>query len=198
MIPKFFKTGKEFRSWLSKNFKKETELLLGFYKIKSSKKGILYGEAVDQALCFGWIDGIRKNIDEESYSVRFTPRKARSTWSKVNIKRIQELIQEGLVQESGLLAFHSEKKKTAQYSFEQEKIALPSTYKKQFQKNTKAWEFFNTQAPSYQRTSIWWVISPKKEETRLKRLDILILDSESQKRIDVLNWKKKETRPTQI
>ncbi|GBF39079.1 YdeI/OmpD-associated family protein [Leptospira johnsonii] len=191
MIPKFFKTGKEFRTWLSKNHKKESELLLGFYKTKSSKKGIPYGEAIDQALCFGWIDGVRKNIDEESYSARFTPRKIGSIWSRVNIKRIQELIVEGLVQESGLQAFHSEKKKTAQYSFEQEKIELPSVYKKKFQKNTKSWEFFTGQAPSYQRTAIWWVISPKREETRLKRLDILISDSQSQKRIDALNWKKK-------
>ncbi|MGJ4745062.1 YdeI/OmpD-associated family protein [Leptospira sp. SA-E8] len=194
MIPKFFKTGKEFRTWLSKNYKKESEILLGFYKTKSSKKGISYGEAIDQALCFGWIDGIRKGIDEESYSARFTPRKTGSIWSKVNIKRIQELIQEGLVQESGLQAFHSEKKKTAQYSFEQEKIELPSVYKKQFQKTTKAWEFFQSQAPYYQRTAIWWVISPKKEETRLKRLDILISDSQSQKRIDALTWKKKESK----
>ncbi|PJZ75935.1 YdeI/OmpD-associated family protein [Leptospira neocaledonica] len=194
MIPKFFKTGKEFRTWLSKNYKKESELLLGFYKTKSFKKGISYGEAVDQALCFGWIDGIRKNIDEESYSARFTPRKVGSIWSKVNTKRIQELIQEGLVQESGLQAFHSEKKKTAQYSFEQEKIELPSIYKKQFQKNTKAWEYFSNQAPYYQRTAIWWVISPKREETRLKRLDILISDSQSQKRIDALNWKKKDSK----
>ncbi|WP_367897860.1 YdeI family protein [Leptospira sp. WS58.C1] len=194
MITKFFKTGKEFRSWLSKNHKKETELLLGFYKTKSSKKGISYGEAVDQALCFGWIDGIRKNIDEESYSVRFTPRKIGSIWSQVNVKRIQALIQEGLVQESGLQAFHSEKKKTAQYSFEQKKIEFPLVYKKQFQKDMKAWEYFNTQAPYYRRTSIWWVISPKKEETRLKRLDILISDSKSQKRIDAVTWKKKDPK----
>ncbi|EIE03119.1 YdeI/OmpD-associated family protein [Leptospira licerasiae] len=194
MTPKFFKTGKEFRSWLSKNHNKESELLLGFYKTKSSKKGISYGEAIDQALCFGWIDGIRKGIDEDSYSARFTPRKRGSIWSKVNIKRIQELIQEGLVQESGLQAFHSDKKKTAQYSFEQSEIKLPSPYKRQFQENTKAWEFFKNQAPYYQRTSIWWVISPKKEETRLKRLDILIFDSKSQKRIDAVTWKKKETK----
>ncbi|TGL63656.1 YdeI/OmpD-associated family protein [Leptospira sarikeiensis] len=194
MQPKFFKNQKEFHSWLSKNFNKGSELVLGFYKTKSSKKGISYKEALDEALCFGWIDGVRKGLDEDSYSIRFTPRKATSIWSTVNTKRMQELIQEGKATESGLKAFHTKKKKTKQYSFEQKSIELPESFQKRFQKNSKAWKFFQEQAPYYKRTSIWWVISPKREETKLKRLEILIQDSNSEKRIAAVTWKKKETK----
>ncbi|TGK62457.1 bacteriocin-protection protein [Leptospira wolffii] len=190
MDPIFFKSQKEFRSWLKKNHHKEFELILGFYKTKFARKGIAYKEAVDEALCFGWIDGVRKGIGVETYCIRFTPRKSNSIWSKVNRNRMLELQQLGLVMEAGLKAFQ-EIKKTNQYSFEQESIVMPPAYEKTFRKNKKAWSFFQSQAPYYRRTAIWWVISPKKEETKLSRLSVLISDSEKEKRIDALTWKKK-------
>lgn len=188
---KFFRNQKEFRTWLEKHHVGEKELVLGFYKTKSSQKGIAYKEAVDEALCFGWIDGVRKGIDEDSYSVRFTPRKTDSIWSSVNIARMKELQKAGLVKEAGTKAFQN-KKKTKQYSFEQESIEFNSAETKEFRKNRKAWDFFQKQAPFYRKTATWWVISPKREETRKKRLDILIQDSEAGKRIDAVTWKKKE------
>lgn len=182
MTPKFFKRPADFRKWLEKNHEKQTELFVGFYKKGTGKPSITWPESVDQALCFGWIDGIRKSIDEESYMIRFTPRKPGSIWSMVNIKKMEQLIADGLVHARGLAAYEKRKdEKSAVYSFEQSKDALklPADFEKEFKRNKKAWAFFIKSAPSYQRPAIWWVVSAKREATRINRLHTLILDSEA-------------------
>jgi uncharacterized protein YdeI (YjbR/CyaY-like superfamily) len=185
MDAKFFPTPADFRKWFESNHDKETELLVGFYKKDTGKPSITWPESVDQALCFGWIDGIRKKIDEESYSIRFTPRKKSSIWSAVNIKRVSELTEHGLMKPSGLAVFEQRKKdKSAIYSYEQrDKAALEPDDEKQFKANKKAWEWFHAQAPSYQKAAIWWVVSAKQEATRQKRIASLIEDSENRLRI---------------
>jgi uncharacterized protein YdeI (YjbR/CyaY-like superfamily) len=190
----FFTSQSELYKWLEKNHDKVQELWFGFYKKNSKptrpsgwKTGITYSEVLDEALCFGWIDGIRKSIDEISYTIRFTPRKARSIWSNVNIKRVGELSKLGLMQPSGLKVFNErDEKKSGIYSFEQKNSKLDVAYEKKFRSNKKAWDFFQAQAPYYQRTTIYWVMSAKKVETRLKRLAVLIKDSEKGQRIALL------------
>jgi len=178
MKPTFFKSPADFRKWFEKNHAKAQELLVGFYKKGSGKPSITWPESVDQALCFGWIDGIRKSIDDISYTIRFTPRKPRSIWSAINIKRVEELIKLGLMKPAGLEAFQKRnEERSGVYSFEQKNHKLDGAYEKKFRANKKAWTFFQSQPPWYQRTSIWWVMSAKKEETRLKRLATLIDDS---------------------
>lgn len=185
--PVFFKSAKELRKWFQKNHDKASELWIGFYKVNSDKKGISYKEAVDESLCFGWIDGIRKGIDEESYVNRFTPRKKGSIWSNVNTKRINELIKEGTVHPAGLAAFEKRiKGKSGVYSFEQDSHKLSMVFEKKFKANKKAWKFFTSQAPWYPRTSIHLVMSAKQETTRLKRLETLINDSENGRTIKQL------------
>lgn len=181
---KFFKSQAEWRGWLKKNHDKVDEIWIGFYKINSGKKGITYKEALDEALCFGWIDGVRYGIDELSYKNRFTPRRPKSNWSDVNIKRINELIELGLVAPSGLKAFKEGGEYGAsRYSFEAKTRELAPDYVKKFMQNKTAWEFYNTQPPSYRKSANWWVMSAKQEETRLKRLAVLIQDSENKLRI---------------
>lgn len=175
----YFKTEKAFHSWLAKNHAKEKELWLGFYKVGTGTKGISYKGAVDEALCFGWIDAIRKSIDNDSYTIRFTTRKPSSIWSAVNIKRVGELKEMGLMQQAGLVAFGKRKEeKSAVYSFEQQNPKLGAAAERLFKKNKAAWKFFKAQAPWYQRTANWWVESAKREETKQKRLETLIKDSE--------------------
>ncbi len=143
-----------------------------------------WAQSVDEALCFGWIDGVRRRIDDESYSIRFTPRKQKSNWSAINIKRVAELTEIGLMHPAGLQAFNfREDKRSVIYSYEQENRELPPEMLTLFQKNKKAWAFFAKQAPWYQRTSIHLVISAKREETRTKRLAKLIEDSSKGLRI---------------
>jgi uncharacterized protein YdeI (YjbR/CyaY-like superfamily) len=180
MKPLFFPTPASFRDWLEKHHDKQQELLVGFHKKGSGKPSITWPESVDAALCFGWIDGVRKSLDDESYTIRFTPRKPSSTWSAVNIKRVAELKKMGLMHPAGLKAFEKRADdKSAIYSYEQRKKAsLGEEYEKQFRARKKAWEFFQAQPAWYRRTASWWVISAKKEETRLKRLTTLIEDSE--------------------
>lgn len=176
----FFKTQAELRKWFQKNHLKEDEAWIGFYNKKSGKEGITWAQLVDEELCFGWIDGIRKKIDEESYCNRITPRRKRSNWSNVNIKRIGELIEAGLVSEHGKHVFHTRdltKQKSA--SFEQEKVELPSNFLKQFKANKIAWIFFEAQINSYKKAAIWHIISAKREQTQQKRLETLIADSEN-------------------
>jgi uncharacterized protein YdeI (YjbR/CyaY-like superfamily) len=178
MKPKFFTSPSGFRKWLEKNHDKAQELWVGFYKKSTGKPSITWPEAVDQLLCFGWIDGIRKSVDDISYTIRVTPRKPRSTWSAINIKRVKELTKLELMQPAGLKAFQArDPKKSGIYSFEQRPQKLDAKYEKKFRANQKAWAFFQAQPPWYQRTASFWVISAKKEETRLKRLATLIEDS---------------------
>ena len=152
---------------------------MGFYKVGSGRPSITWPEAVDQALCFGWIDGVRKSLGDERYMIRFTPRKPRSIWSLVNIERVKVLTEAGMMQPSGLAAFNARSdERSARYAYEQrQEVVLSDAEKQQFRNNEKAWAFFQARPPSYQRTAIWWVISPKREETRQKRLLTLIADS---------------------
>jgi len=174
----FFKSPSELHKWLEQHHAKAQELWVGFYKKSSGKPSITWPEAVDEALCFGWIDGVRKSIDDISYTIRFTPRKSRSIWSAVNVKRAQALTNMGLMQPSGLTAFQArDQDRSGVYSYEQKSHQLDDLYEKKLRANKKAWDFFQAQAPWYQRAARWWVISAKKEETRLKRLATLIEDS---------------------
>jgi uncharacterized protein YdeI (YjbR/CyaY-like superfamily) len=188
----FFKTQADLRKWLEKNGTSAVEIWIGFYKKDSGKATVTYKEAVDEALCFGWIDGIRKGIDEISYTNRFTPRKRSSNWSAININRVGELLKLKLMKPPGMKAFNDrDGKRTESYSFEQRKDpTLPAGFIKQFKANKKAWNYFSSQAPWYQRTSVWWVISAKREETKIKRLNILINDSENERTISLLSRKK--------
>lgn len=185
---KFFKSQSELHKWLEKNHNKYEEIFVGFYKVASKKKSITYSQALDEALCFGWIDGVRKNIDEVSYQIRFTPRKKVSKWSNVNINHADRLIKAGLMQPSGMEAFKQHKKgNRIKYSYEEKIEELSDSYKMRFKANKKAWEFFQQQAPYYKRVASFWVMSAKKEETRERRLKVLIEDSGNQKRIDLLS-----------
>jgi uncharacterized protein YdeI (YjbR/CyaY-like superfamily) len=179
MRPRFFSTPSAFRAWLQKNHDGATELWVGFHKKGSGTPSITWPQAVDQALCFGWIDGVRRGIDESSYAIRFTPRTSRSTWSAVNIRRAQELQRDGLMHPGGLAAFQRRTDdRSAIYSYEQRRDAeLGIDYERRFRANEEAWRFFESQAPWYRRTATYWVVSAKKEETRLRRLATLISDS---------------------
>lgn len=183
MEPTFFAKPSEFRKWLEKNHKKETELLVGFHKVGSGKPSMTWPESVDQALCFGWIDGVRKSLGEESYTIRFTPRKNTSIWSSVNIKKMETLTAQGLMQEAGLEIFkHRKEHKSRIYSFESEAKELSPAYEKKFKSNKKAWNFFIAQAPWYKKTVIHLIMTAKQEATRVKRLEKVIAASEQGKR----------------
>ena len=166
------------RKWFEAHHASAAEQWVGYYKKDSGKASITWPQSVDEALCFGWIDGIRKSIDDVSYMIRFTPRKSRSTWSAVNIKRAGELIEQRLIQPAGLKAFAArQENRSGIYSYEQRSPELPDQYAKKLKKDRSAWKFFQAQPPSYRKAANWWVLSAKKEETRLKRLDKLIQHS---------------------
>ena len=176
MKPTFFATPAAFRAWLEGHHDEATELWVGFHKIGSGNPSMTWSESVDQALCFGWIDGVRQGIDEGTYAIRFSPRKPGSIWSAANQKRIQELSKEGLVQPAGLAAFKARRPgKSGVYSYEQRTGArlLPDEVRR-FRANRPGWKFFQAQAPSYRKAAIWWIASAKKQETRGKRLEELI------------------------
>lgn len=175
MKPTFFKTPKDFRRWLAKHHATEAELLVGFYKVDSGKPSITWPESVDEALSHGWIDGVRRRVDDEAYTIRFTPRKATSIWSTVNIRRMAELIAEGRVAAAGLAAFERRDEKRCEvYAYERKNAAFDADMLAAFQKDKKAWTWFATQAPYYRRVTAHWVSSAKRPETRAKRLGTLI------------------------
>lgn len=175
MTATFFKKPDDFRAWLAKHHQTHKELLVGFYKKDSGRPSINWSESVDEALCYGWIDGVRKSIDEISYTIRFTPRKTTSIWSLVNIKKVKALTAEGRMQDAGIRAFAVRKEsKSGIYAFEQKPAELPEVFKKIFSKNKLAWHFFQAQPSSYRKTLVWWVISAKQEATQKSRLDKLI------------------------
>ena len=179
MQPKFFSTPEKFRQWLERNHDGATELLLGFHKKSSGKKSITYAEALDEALCFGWIDGVRKNLNETSYTIRFTPRKPRSIWSLVNVNHVERLKKQGRMHPAGVEAYERrEPERTGIYSFENRPRELSPEYEKTFRQNKAAWKFFQEQPPGYKRLMIFRTMSAKKEETRLRRLKQLIDSSE--------------------
>jgi uncharacterized protein YdeI (YjbR/CyaY-like superfamily) len=174
--PKFFAMQTEWRAWLVENHARVKELWVGFHKKASGKPSITWPESVDEALCFGWIDGLRKSVNETSYMIRFTPRRERSTWSAVNIRRVAELKSLERMHPAGVAAFARRLvEKSGIYSYEQRKTAkLEAADERRFRTNAKAWKYFEAQAPGYRRTATWWVISAKKEETRRKRLETLM------------------------
>lgn len=187
--PTFFPNSKDFRKWFEKNHKNAKELLVGFYKVTSGKKSITWPESVDEAICFGWIDGVRKSIDTESYSIRFTPRKPTSIWSAINIKKVEELTKKGLMHQAGVAAFSKrQEKRSAVYSYEKEPEILSPEFLKKLKATKKAWAFFKTMAPSYQRSCVHWIMTAKQEATKLKRLEELINDSAMERKIKRLNY----------
>ena len=172
------------RKWLAANHDKADELWVGFYRKDSGRKGVTYSDSIDEALCFGWIDGIRKSVDDVSYTNRFTPRRARSVWSKVNIERVKSLIEQGRMTSRGLAEYEKKSpERSGMYSFERDSASLSPAQQNQFRKNRKAWQFFQAQAPSYRKVVTWWVVSARKEETRARRLEQLISASSQERRV---------------
>lgn len=186
--PRFFATPKSFRAWLARHHADTPELWVGFYKKDSGRRSITWPESVDEALCVGWIDGLRKSIDEHRYMIRFTPRKPRSIWSQVNTKRARELLEAKRMLPAGVRAFEGrDPRKTNLYSFEQRHAAkLDPALEGRFKANRAAWTFFTSQPDGYRRIALFYVMSAKQEETRLRRLDTLIRDSAAGLRIGLL------------
>jgi len=188
MKPIFFSTPADLREWFEEHHDSAEELWAGFFKKGTARISLSIREAVDQALCFGWIDGILKKTGKEEFIIRFTPRRKGSTWSEVNTKRAKELIKMGLMQPAGLSAFEQrDPEKTNQYSYEQRTQGLPPEYLSIFKKDRIAWNFFRVQPPGYQKTLSFWVTDAKQKETRLKRLKRLIEVSRTEKRVDLLS-----------
>ena len=188
MQPAFFQSGDDFREWLLTHHATVTELFVGFHNAKSRTKGITYKQALDEALCFGWIDGVRIGVDETRYRIRFTPRKkSGSKWSLVNIKRFRELERLGKIHAAGHAAFQqADASNAGRYSYERKNSKLEPALLRRFQSNTKAWTFFNSTPPSYQRLMIFRIASAKRPETRAARLSELIALSEKGIRADLV------------
>ena len=178
MEPRFFATPADFRAWLEEHHSDARELLVGFHKKATGRPSMTWAESVDEALCFGWIDGVRRSLGDERYTIRFTPRQARSTWSAVNIRRAQELIAEGRMRPAGLRAFERRTDdKSAIYAYEQRRaVKLGPEHEREFRASAAAWEFFQSRPAGYRRSATWWVVNAKREETRLRRLRTLIDD----------------------
>lgn len=184
MTARYFRTAAAFRRWLAANHATERELLVGFYRKASGKPGIGYREAVDEALCHGWIDGIKKRVDDERYTHRFTPRKAGSTWSLINVTRVRELIALGRMAKPGLDAFERrDPRKTGIYSFEQRPSAFDPALERAFRRQRAAWTFFRAQPPGYRRLATYWVMSATQQATRERRLAALVTSSAEGKRM---------------
>lgn len=176
----FFANQNEFRKWLEKNHSTATELVVGYYKVNSGIPSMTWSESVDQALCFGWIDAIRRSIDEKSYSIRFTKRRPTSIWSAVNIKKVEELTKQGLMLPSGIKAFELRKEhKSKIYSFENDPVNLSPEFENKIKNNQKAWDYFHKLAPSYKRSYTHWIMSAKQENTKIKRMNEMIVDCEN-------------------
>ena|SRR5712672_1561043 len=191
--PIFFPTPAEFRAWLEAHHDKCRELIVGFYKKDSGKPSITWPESVQVALCFGWIDGVRKSLNETSYTIRFTPRRPTSTWSSINISLVRKLTKQGLMRTAGLKAFAARNEQKSIYSYEQRKNArFTREQEKQFRANEAAWEFFRSQPPWYQRVCTYRTVSAKREETKRKRLSELIRHSQNQRRLPGLIPAKKK------
>jgi uncharacterized protein YdeI (YjbR/CyaY-like superfamily) len=178
MQPRFFATPDEWRDWFERHHAAAAELWVGFYKRGTGRPSITWPESVDQALCFGWIDGVRRRIDDERYVIRFTPRRKGSTWSTVNVARVKELTRLGLMRPAGRLAHDTQAPaKTGIYSYERKRAKLPAALAAKFKRNRKAWTYFQAQPPWYRQLAVWWIVSAKKEETRERRLATLVTAS---------------------
>ena len=192
MKPTFFATPADLRRWFAKNAGSKTELLVGFHRKGSGKPSITWPESVDEALCVGWIDGVRRRIDETSYTIRFTPRRPGSMWSAINIAKVKELTAAGRMKPAGLAAFAARDARDAGYSYQQLTTApFSPEQEKRFRRDGKAWRFFSAQPPGYRRVATFWVASAKKQETRERRLAILIADSAAGRRLGRLQPNKK-------
>jgi uncharacterized protein YdeI (YjbR/CyaY-like superfamily) len=185
MEPVFFATPGDFRAWLEQHHESETELLVGFYRVSTGRPSITWPESVDEALCFGWIDGVRRSRDADSYTIRFTPRKAASIWSAVNVARVEELTARGRMRPAGLAAFgRRTAKRSSVYSYEQaDPEGLAEDEEARFRAERTAWDFFTAQAPSYRKVVTHWVTSAKRPETRQRRLAALIAESAAGQRV---------------
>jgi uncharacterized protein YdeI (YjbR/CyaY-like superfamily) len=183
--PLFFATPGDFRAWLEVNSEGCREQWVGFHRKDSGRPSVTWPEAVDEALCVGWIDGLRKTVDSHSYKIRFTPRQAKSNWSAINIRRAQELTRQKRMRPSGIRAFASRaEEKSGVYSYENRHAAVLDKWdEKQFRASPEAWKFFQAQPQSYRKTAIWWVVSAKRAETRRRRLATLIAQSKANRRI---------------
>jgi len=182
--PHFFKNTGEFRKWLEKNHTTEKELIVGYHRVDTGKPSMTWSESVDQALCFGWIDGIRRKIDDERFCIRFTPRRPGSNWSKLNISKVEELKKQGLMTRAGLDLYENRKDTSVErYSYENQPAEFPPDMEKLFRNNKSAWDFFEKQPPSYRKVRIYWVISAKHDDTKLNRLNKLISSSEKGERL---------------
>ena len=185
--PTFFKSPAAFGRWLEKNHARKDMLWVGYHKTHTDKPGMTWAESVDEALCYGWIDGIRKRIDDEAYKIRFTPRRTNSIWSAVNIRNFNTLKKQGRIADAGQRAFDAKKDKhTNRYSFEQGTLKLPKDYLNRLKSNKKAWKFFESLPPSVKKPSVWYVVSAKREETQLRRLEKLIQCCEQGERLPEL------------
>ena len=182
--PTYFATPEHFRRWLAKHHASADELWVGYWKKATEVASVTWPETVDEALCFGWIDGLRKTVDAERYKIRFTPRRAGSLWSAVNLRRVAALIEEGRMRPPGLSAYEARQpEKSGRYSFEQKNAAFTAAQRRRFQEEPDAWAFFQSQPPGYRKMATWWVISAKREQTRARRLETLIADSAAGSRI---------------
>jgi uncharacterized protein YdeI (YjbR/CyaY-like superfamily) len=188
MKPTFFATPRDLRAWLDEHHDTATELWVGLYKKGSGRPSITWPEVVDEALCFGWIDGVRRGIDDQSYMNRLTPRKPNSNWSAVNVRRVEELTKRRRMRAPGLKAFRERREdKTATYSYEQRHEAkLDPAQERRFRSKKRAWEWFQNQPKGYRTTAVYWVMSAKRPETRERRLDTLIADSAKGHRVPPL------------
>ncbi len=196
MKPRYFASPAEWREWLQEHHADTAELLVGFYKVGSGRPSLTWPQSVDQALCLGWIDGVRRSIDAKRYVIRFTSRRRSSVWSGVNTRRVEELTKAGLVHSAGLKAFEARKEsKSGIYAYEQQRknATLGPRHTMIFKANPGAWKFFQSQPPWYRRTTSWWVVSTKKEETRLRRLNALMADSAKGLIIQPLRGKRSAT-----
>jgi uncharacterized protein YdeI (YjbR/CyaY-like superfamily) len=189
--PVFFPTEADFRRWLEANHETAPELLVGFWKKASGKPSIDWPQARDQALCFGWIDGIRKSIGDEAYTIRFTPRRKGSIWSKVNVERYEALRAAGLMTPAGERAYEENKHKSGLYAYENEQRELTAEEERLFRKNKRAWADWEGRPPSYRKSALHWITGAKKAETRAKRLKELIQVSAAGRRLPQYDWQKK-------
>lgn len=181
-----------FRRWLEEHHATDREAWVGYYRKGVDKPSITYREAVDEGLCFGWIDGIGYRVDDESHTNRFTPRTRRSNWSAVNVRRVGELLAEGRMHPAGIAAFEARTpQRTGVYSYENRPADLPEEYATRFRADEAAWAWWQAQAPSYRKAATWWVVSAKQEATRLRRVEQLIADSAAGRPIKMLGYQRR-------
>jgi uncharacterized protein YdeI (YjbR/CyaY-like superfamily) len=188
--PVWFDSPAAFRAWLDEHHETATELLVGFHKVGTGRPSMTWSESVDQALCFGWIDGVRRRVDDERYTIRFTPRKPGSIWSKINVAKVAELERQGLLRPAGATAFAARRDaSTGVYSFEQDTPAeLPRAMVTAFRADEAAWRWWQSQPPGYRRTATHWVTSAKREETRQRRFATLVADCAAGRRLKQYDW----------